>query len=472
MSGYVYNSNNKLRFITLAEDYCLPNNRNNQPLTRCLLAVVDYVQDHYTDTNKFKQSVCNVINVLCYELSNGPATPFGWQVDKPLDFPLSADLIEEAESYLSSFALTPDGIDWSDLSYATDGSNASIGIMSNTSDISAQFNSKKQSHPNSTVDIKSIIPSDDNLYKKTTVFDDGTGIMITPKEQQDNTPDPTDESIPRTGPTDQLIRIIDDTHFERLTKKEDLWLKRPDVFRFDYKHPAIVQPLEDGSGYFIAPTPLPLVPQRQRDINAHTDLSLISDEDYMKLYPNHFIRTRKPALYQHIEGINYDEDFGCIYPIQDFTKEQILDNIIRYPHFFKLRKIIDPELYASTKKWFAGIEPFPVQIELEGELYDTVKIWDSLPESKYIPKQKDFIVDYVIRRYLLEEEAGIEHKYKLHGRLDPFITLFMPPEMYVERGYGDPLQIVKKCVKARRDFFRSINPALKRFGIPVDYDEN
>ena len=106
-----------------------------------------------------------------------------------------------------------------------------------------------------------------------------------------------------------------------------------------------------------------------------------------------------------------------------------------------------------------------MEIELEGELYNTAEVWDTLPESKVIPRNSDFIKDYVIRRYLLEEEAGIEHKYKIHGTLEPFITLFMPPEMYAKRGYTDSLQIVKQCVRSRILYKRTTNPMLKRLGV-------
>ena len=64
--------------------------------------------------------------------------------------------------------------------------------------------------------------------------------------------------------------------------------------------------------------------------------------------------------------------------------------------------------------------------------------------------------EYVIRRYLLERDNGVEHKYKLRGNLQPYITLFAPPEFY----NTDPVELARTAVKARVEFLRSRNPYL------------
>ena len=73
----------------------------------------------------------------------------------------------------------------------------------------------------------------------------------------------------------------------------------------------------------------------------------------------------------------------------------------------------------------------------------------------------------MVRRYLLEEEAGVVHKYPMYGTLLPYLTLFMPPEEYIRRGYKDTLNIAKQCVASRVSFKQSRNPVLKRLNIHV-----
>ena len=76
--------------------------------------------------------------------------------------------------------------------------------------------------------------------------------------------------------------------------------------------------------------------------------------------------------------------------------------------------------------------------------------------------QNSWVKEYVIRRYLLEEEIGISHSYKIAGSLDPFLTLFMPANKYIERGYPDVLEIVKQCVTSRIRYKQSRSPILRR----------
>ena len=132
-----------------------------------------------------------------------------------------------------------------------------------------------------------------------------------------------------------------------------------------------------------------------------------------------------------------------------------MDNVIRYPHFYRLQKVIDNTC-----------DNFYTTIEIDGELHRTLDVWDSLPESAFIPKSAEFIREYVIRKYLLERDyLDIHHRYMMYGTLDPFITLIAPAETYKSWGYTDVLSIAKNCVNARVSYKRSRNPVLKRLGV-------
>ena len=101
-------------------------------------------------------------------------------------------------------------------------------------------------------------------------------------------------------------------------------------------------------------------------------------------------------------------------------------------------------------------------MEIDGELRDTVEVWDSLEISKWIPKNVDFIKEYVVRKYLMDiEHKGATYKYPLFGTLDPFLTLFMPASEYTKRGY-DALELAKQCVLSRVSYKQSRSPVIRR----------
>ena len=232
------------------------------------------------------------------------------------------------------------------------------------------------------------------------------------------------------------------------TPKENLYLRPPAVPRFD----PTTYSLNDviGNEHFYMHRSLPLIPEKQGDVSCTTKLDNMTNKDFMKLYPNHLIRTRAPIMYEQLGDIPMDKNLGLLIPIEGYNAEQVRENIIKYPHFFQLTRIYNDKEISFYK-----------HIEIDGELYDTLEVWDSLPISKILPKSSEFIKEYIIRKYLLDREAGIEHKFALHGALDPFLTLFAPPEFY--RDYGDPVELMKKCVTARVNFFYSRNPYIARY---------
>ena len=134
----------------------------------------------------------------------------------------------------------------------------------------------------------------------------------------------------------------------------------------------------------------------------------------------------------------------------------MIDNIIKYPHFEGL--VRQGRLKGTTR-----YVDFWKYIEINGELYKTKDIWEELDDTKRLPKVKAVMEDYVVRRYLLERDLkGIDHKYKLFGELDPYLTLFMPSENYIQLGYTDVIDIAKQCVKSRVSYKLSRNPVIRR----------
>ena len=120
-------------------------------------------------------------------------------------------------------------------------------------------------------------------------------------------------------------------------------------------------------------------------------------------------------------------------------------------------------IFRLLKETNDGVATFYSTIEIDGQLQNVLDIWDTLPESKVIPKTADFLKEYVVRRYLLERDVKkINHKYPLYGSLDPFLTLFTTPEEYSKLGYKDCEDLARKCVQARIRYKQSRNPILRR----------
>lgn len=234
------------------------------------------------------------------------------------------------------------------------------------------------------------------------------------------------------------------------SKLSDISLKSIDVPTFDSS--SVFYMTQDALEEYKIYTSIPTIPKRQCDVSVTTDIDMCRSQNMNYLYPNTVLRCRNKVLYENVYGLDYDDDLGIILPVEGFTIEQIKDNIIKYPHFYKLRKYVDGE-----------ISNFYTTIEIDGTLHNTLKIWKDLPESKVIPYQACYIKEYVIRRYLLERDVnGISHKYPLVGTLDPFISLFLPDVNYINRGYTDIQGMALQCVQARINFKTSRNPILRR----------
>ena len=243
--------------------------------------------------------------------------------------------------------------------------------------------------------------------------------------------------------------IEDISHNIKPTPKEDLYIRPPSIPRLDISSPYLDK-IINNTHYTIYRS-LPEIPITQSQISVTTDIDRMTDMDLLRLYPNTFIRTRSATMYELHSDMELDEDIGVIFHICDYTTDQIKDNIIRYPHIFKLMRMVDNKIVS-----------FYSNIEIDGVLYNTLEIWDTLPDSKYIPRNSEFIKEYVVRRYLLERDIDkIDHKYPIFGTLDPFLTLFTTNEDYIRMGYKDTLNIAKQCVISRVNYKQSRNPVLR-----------
>lgn len=234
------------------------------------------------------------------------------------------------------------------------------------------------------------------------------------------------------------------------TDKSDLYIQPPTVPQFDISKPWLSTVI-DGTLYCIYSS-VPEIPRKQNEISATTDVNLMTEVQLMNLYPKNFIRTRSPIMYEKNDSLFYHPQLGVILPIDGFTESQLIDNIIRYPHLFKLSKIKDGEQIS-----------FYSTIEISGQLHKVSDVWKDLPESRVIPYNADFVKEYVVRRYLLERDINhVNHKYPLFGTLDPFLTLFSTPSDYVKFGYKDVVDIARRCVQSRVSYKQSRNPVIRR----------
>ena len=256
-----------------------------------------------------------------------------------------------------------------------------------------------------------------------------------------------------TKPVVKPTVVTSATEVKDITIKEtpstDLYIQAPEIPQFDVSRPWIQK--QCGADLMTIYTTLPEVPLRQRDVSITTDINKMTDIDLIKLYPNHIVRTRAPIMYEPQTNMDFDKDLGVILPIDDYSRDQVVENIIKYPHLYKLVREQNNELVS-----------FYAYMEIDGELKDTLDVWDSLEISKWIPKNAEFIKEYLVRKYLMDiEYKGATFKYPLYGTLDPFLTLFMPAEEYTKRGYN-AVDLARKCVLSRISYKQSRSPVLRR----------
>lgn len=406
MASLIYNERNRIRFTSISEKYCIPP-KFKAKQNELHSALIEYVVRNFKNTKKFKSRVVDALNILTYCVLEGEAPTFNWKVKDPLTTIPEVDM-DRVRAVVGGYFLEEDAIEW------------------DVQEVETAY------------DIPEPTPTPEPVQK----------VDISKPVQPTNT-----FNYYEVVPKQAHVQASSSTLLE--TPKEDLYIQAPKYVQFDYSSPWLS--VLDGDDKLTIYTSLPEIPTKQNEISVTTDVNKMTDAELMKLYPNHVIHTRSAALYEKVEGLEYDENLGCILPINGFSIDEVRDNIIRYPHFYKLKRYSDDGEVIS----------FYEDIELEGDLESIAATWDSLPESRVIPKQAEFIKEYVVRRYLLEKEAGIKHRYPMYGTLEPFLTLFMPPEDYIKYGFTDVVEIARKCVISRVSYKQSRNPILKRLNISV-----
>ncbi len=353
--------------------------------------VITYVVSNFKNTAKYKRQVVDTLNTISVYIKNNDALPSDWSVSNPLT---NLELLDSSfcEDTLGNLCIKVKDIIWDVQESETD-EQISIDTVVTAKPVSEDIVTSSK--------VVNIKPNRD------------IGVVVSP------------------------------------TPKENLYIKPPTIPQFDASKPWLQSQLNQNV-YTIYES-LPIIPVNQSQISVTTDVSKMTIMDMMKLYPNHFIRTRAATMYENHDGLTLDDDIGIILPIVGFSPTQVKDNIIKYPHIYKLTRYMDNKFTS-----------FYSNIEIDGELHDTLSIWDSLPDSKKMPRNSEFIKEYVVRRYLLERDIlGIEHKYPLFGTLEPFLTLFTTSDDYIRLGYTDVTDIAKQCVISRVSYKRSRNPILR-----------
>ena len=383
----IYSPTNKIKFTSISETYRVQRSVKGR-ISALHSNIITYVVNHFDGTMAYKQKTVKVLNIITYAVYASELLPTNWHKDNPfVNIPDIDDGL--IEEVLGDVYLTVDAIDWN---------------------ISAV-----ESAVDTTVPVSSFRPV--------------TSVSAVPVS-----------SLPTESYKD--VTIIE-------TPSTDLYIQPPEIPQFDVTKPWIQK--QCGADLLTIYTTLPEIPLRQRDISITTDVNKMTDTDLLGLYPNHFVRTRAPEMYKPQTNMDFDKDFGVILPIDDYSREQVLDNIIKYPHLYKLVREQNNELVS-----------FYAYMEIDGELVDTLEVWDSLEIAKWIPKNVEFIKEYIVRKYLMDiEHKGATYKYPLYGTLDPYLTLFMPSVEYVKRGYN-AVDLARQCVMSRVSYKQSRSPIIRR----------
>ena len=389
----IYTPFNKIKFTSISESYRI-NSVYRSTLNPLYSSFIMYVKSTFDGTSNYKRKAVKIINILTYAAYTSTTLPYNWNKAMPfVNIPNIPD--DELEESLGDIYLTSDAIDWD------------IEI------VNSSFSTELERVPK---------PEDLAPY-----IEPEMPAIVTPVVAS-RTYNPTPLS--------------------------DVSIKAPEMPQFDVSK--IWKQKKCGADLLTIYTTLPEIPKVQRDVSITTDITRMTDRDYMNLYPNTVLHTRASIMYVPQKDLPYDENLGVIIPIEGYTIEQCIDNIIKYPHFYKLARY--------DKSWADnnGFRGFYSYIEIDGELVDTLDVWNSLDISKKIPTTAEYIKEYVVRKYLLDRDIGHkEFKYPMFGTLDPYLTLFMPVDEYQKRGYNT-LDIAKACVNSRISFKQSRSPILRR----------
>ena len=412
-----------------------------------------WICDNFENRERFKKNATYKINLLMYYLFTDGTVPYNWNTLMTTPNLSCSVNSSDIRRVITKCMLAPSNIDWSECmesSYSFELANAASGksleAVSAANEVASEsttskrpytFSAKTDTGEKYSGQVKSANSNASSATSSSTIATEDKSVI---QEGASNVCDDDDEYEVASS----LQPVVN------ATPKEDLFITIP-------KYPKVADVSSSLPNNIRVS--LPLVPSKQSEISATTDVNSMSEEDLLNLFPNTFIRTRSPLMYKPRQGITLDPDYGLLIPVEGFTDAQVRDSIIRYPHIFQLARQMEDGTFTS----------FYNDMEIDGELVNILKVWKYLPEAKIIDidslnstsEQIEFIKEYAIRRYILERDiAGVKHKFDVRGSLPEFMTLFMPASMYTKEGYGNPIDIAKKCVSARVSYLRTRNPRL------------
>ena len=397
-------------------------------------AIVAYGIEHFDGTNKFKRSLINLLNTYTEMYYSHDMLPKAANIDNPFNG-ISCDNVSFNNSP-SNMILKFDDVCWNNVDIVTSTIIPDTLIDESNNDNNADRVNVTSAADNSTIEQSSIdadVANSDGVQE------------LSNSDIKDAS---NDNNLEIVNNKNIISTKIDQV--ERPTPKQDLYLSPPKVPSIDFSR--VYMSGNIGGNDVAIYYSLPEIPTCQNEISITTDVSKMTTSELLNLYPNRLIPTRYVTMYQTILGTEFDDSLGTLTYVEGYTLDQIRDNIIKYPHFYKMYRVIDGEFISFYK-----------HIEIDGELYPILEAWNNLPEAKVLPRNVDVMKDYVVRRYLLERDIKhIEHKFPLFGEFNSFLTLFMPMSSYISYGYTDVANIAKQCVESRVAFRRSHNPIYRR----------
>lgn len=416
------------RFTELVDRYKYPPKLKGQ-LSSYFSKIFAYVCDHFDGTKSFKVKVVRTWNSVAYLMILGEDFWDTWDDSNVLSCLPDID-DRKMKSVLKDAYLQLSDIRW-DIDIADD------------TDLASKVTPTNDSGKVSVSD-----PKLDEYLQDSKLQQMGVDIV------EDDLSDYTDEDIHTN-----LEILSSDKSYQDPTPPDDLFLQGPKIPKLDSRK-IYAQGIIDGRKYVVYRS-IPEIPTRQCEISVTTEVDKMTPQELLALYPNRRLYTRLQPLYEQLDRVGYDNLLGCILHISGFSRKQMVDNIIKYPHLENL-------LREGKSKGNIKYVDFWKYIEIDGQLHKTVDVWDQLDDTKRLPKIRAVMEDYVVRRYLLERDIKhIEHKYKMFGSFDPYLTLFMPAENYRQLGYTDTVSLAKKCVQSRVSFKQTRNPVLRRLNTNV-----
>lgn len=437
-----------MKFTTIIDSLSYPT-QSYSKLSTLHADMVAYVIQNFINTRSFKEKVIKVFNLVSYYFINSLSFPAEWRAVDPFCVAIPEPEDVDMEAFCRKYPqliLTMRNVEWDIDDYES-------YFLPDTNAFTQEFVVEQAPQEHTKIGLNEQINTD-NIEDAPVHTEEREIADVSSEESTKLDPIVTLRAL-KAWYANKTSSSVDST---KPTPKEDLYLQPPKIPRMDVSKP-IFTAYADGTRYAIY-TSLPLIPTRQNEISTTTDFNALTDKDFLNLFPNRFIPTRAKSMYDEVDDVYYDVTLGNIIQISGYSLSQCIDCVVRYPHLYKFSRILDGR--SCT---------FYTHIEIDGELYKITDVWDDLEDCKMLPKTVDYMKEYVARRYLLERDAGVQHKYPLFGTIDPFLTLFTTAEQYAQLGYYDSLDIAKQCVKARIRFKRSRNPVLRKFLTDAQIEE-